>query len=146
MCVCHLLVCIDPWPDSIIMSKSRIIELICVYGFKRSIYDRLMTPFGKHPFNSSCYLSKLTSSGPQLKPEWVDFAKHCPVPISYAYLDNTTTELYYPTHKKTPCIVAKCTHNQYILLLEHTQLSQCHLLSQLQYDLNFAIHKKFLTF
>lgn len=128
------------------MSKSRIIELICVYDFKRSVHDRLMTLFGKKPFNHSCPLSQLTSSGSHLKPEWVDFVKHCPVPISYVYLDNTTAELYYTVHRKTPCIVAKCTHNQYILLLENAQLSQCYHLSQLENDLNLAIYKKFLTF
>lgn len=128
------------------MAKSRVLNLILVYDFKKSPYDYVITFFGKTPSNHACVLSQLTSWKQTLRPEWDYFSKKCSIPISYQYLNTISSEIYHTVHGKTPCVVAKCTHNQYILLLDCAQISRCADVYQFQNDIFYAIDKKFLTF
>ena len=128
------------------MSKSKISELICVYNSHSTMLSRAYALIGKQLLSNPCALSRLTTQGLHTRPEWQTFTSNYPVPVSCIYSDQAHADLYYVIRDKTPCVVAKCSHNQIILLLDLNNLTACNGdLGRFQTFLDTAISAKFLT-
>lgn len=128
------------------MSKSQVTELICVYNSHSTILSRAYALIGKQLLSTPCALSGLTTQGFYPRPEWQTFTSNYPVPVNCIYSDQAHADLYYVIRDKTPCVVAKCSHNQIVLLLDHNNLAACNGdLGRFQTFLDTAISAKFLT-
>jgi hypothetical protein len=129
------------------MSKSKILELVCVYQSSQGFISRTGALLGKQIFLKPCALAALTTVNMQPRAEWVAFVKHVPVPVRCVYADTKASDLFYVIRGHTPCVVARCDHNQSILLLDGADLQVCRgNVHMFQESLHTAIQAKFVTF
>ena len=129
------------------MSKSKILSLICVYQGKTSFISRASHLLGRPVITGDCALTQLTSSNMQPYETWAQYIKTFPVPIQCVYENQAEQDLYYLIRKNTPCVIAKCSYNQKIILLDNNDLINCHGdISLFDMYIQTAIKAKFLTF
>lgn len=129
------------------MGKSKIQELVCVYHGSKGILGQAGALLGKQIFINPCALALLTTDHMQPRAQWLAFVEKLPVPVTYLHADTKVRDLFYIIRGHTPCIVARCDHNQSILLLGSGDLQHCHgSIEVLQQSLSTAINAKFLTF
>ena len=77
------------------MSKSKILELVCVYQSSQGFISRTGALLGKQIFLKPCALAALTTVNMQPRPEWVAFVNHAPVPVRCVYADTKASDLFY---------------------------------------------------
>ena len=128
------------------MSKSKVLELVCIYKDARNLISKTMAMFGKKIMTSQCSMAILTHHNMQPRPDWEQFKQQFPIPIHTFCPDKAPSNLYYIIEKNKPCVIAKCDHNQIILLLDSHDLASCNgNLHYFEQYLHTAIKSKFLT-
>lgn len=129
------------------MSKSKILSLVCIYQGKTSIINQAFKLMGREVFTSQCALSQLTSANMQPREAWAHYVKSLPVPVKCVYENQADQDLFYVFNKNTPCVIAICSYNQKILLLDKNDLANCHGdISLFDMYIHTATKAKFLTF
>ena len=127
------------------MARSQVLEIVAVYDSDTTWMTRLYAMLGRQTFDHPCALSQLTTHHGHARQDWIVYVDQSQVPIRCYTKNMMDVNLYYVVRSQTPCVVARCTHHQNIMLLDPSALRQCAGdIQQFKFALYAAIDHRFL--